>query len=136
MPTRLPTLPVEWENLVLAVCVHLGLPLLPILVEWGSSGEVTPSSLILTASIFIITIGVSSRSRAFFGATLIGCIFFAAQYGSAAVAARYGANAPAGTLLAVRLAPWVIAIVLFLHLVERYHRHVVDREGVFAFMKD
>lgn len=135
MPRKLPTPSAEWENLILAGCLHLFLPLLPIIVEWGRTGQVTPSALVLTASMFSITIGTSSRSPALFGITLIISLFFAMQYSLATEPAAMGAVSAMGPLRAPETAWWIIFGILVVHLAERYHRHVVDGEPVLAFQK-
>ncbi len=126
---KIPSLPVYWENYLLSIVLHLLLPLLPIGMECLLTGKVTERSLTLAASMYSISIGVSSKSRLMFGITIMVSLIFAAIFGYVAkVDSSQNAYGP--------YAVATIVAVFIVHTAERYNRHVVDRAPFFQFMRD
>lgn len=129
---RIPGLPRYFQDYILCILLHMMLPLLPIGLQMLWQGSVDGKTLLLTAAMYMIAIGISSRNVASFGLSLVGSIAYAASYG-VAVSTR---GTP-GWLLNTAWIGWVgIAAVFIMHLLERYNRHVVDRVPFFEFLSD
>jgi len=126
---RIPAIPKYWESFGLCILLHMGLPLLPIIFEYCSTSAVSIKSITLAASMYSIAIGVSSRSKLFFGLTLIICIFFAYAFG----AISEGSTSSGTFDLFARIS---IAFVFFAHGVERYNLHVIDRTPFPPFIEE
>jgi len=80
----------------LCVLLHLLLPLLPLVIERVLTDDVTSQSLTIAATMYAITIGVTSRVRPIFGLLLVASVFFSAAYGFLIV--HHGAEATAREL--------------------------------------
>jgi hypothetical protein len=84
----------------------------------------------LTVSIYAITLGGSSGNRLLFGLGIAIGLIFAAAFGNAV------ARPPQAVVLGVSHAtPALIALLLLVlvHSLERYNRHVVDRTPFWEF---
>ncbi len=143
---------------VQCVLLTLVLPLLPPGLEWFLTSTVTSESITLVASMYAITIGVSSKYKTLLAFAIIVSILFTAAYGSLAkeradrqvasqtntqlagpvgsrIAGVYsnGTNDPPATSedFGSRMKRYsIIAIVMvfLVHAAERYLRHVIERE--------
>jgi hypothetical protein len=108
-----------WQNFIICVILHLGLPLLPIALEAWFAGQVEAKSAALTAALYSMAIGLSSRSVALFGFGILMCVLFSAAFGFLS---------RQSTLAGAEVASYLGILVIFIvHAVERYNRHVVDR---------
>jgi hypothetical protein len=127
-PWRFPALSEPWEHFLESVIFQITLPLAPIIIELLLTRDLSPTSANLAAAMYLITIGVASRSRALFALGVTGSIILASIYGWSARANHPGA-AHAETPISMSI--WIpvtsIGIMLSIHLIERYNRHVVDR---------
>jgi len=102
------------------------LPLLPIVLELWQTKTVTDTSLTLTASMYAIAIGVSSRSRLLFGGSIVISILFAIDFG---ITIGQHTSLPGTRSLVI----WGICAVFVFHALERYNRHIVDRIPFWEF---
>jgi hypothetical protein len=128
MPRKgmIPNLPIYVENYLLCILFHMLLPLLPVGLELWLTNSVTDTSLTLCASMYAIAIGISSRSRLLFGASIVISILYAIDFGLTVG----NHSALPGTR---KFVIWGIIAVFFLHALERYNRHVVDRTPFWEF---
>lgn len=125
MPKAIPGIPSGWQNFLFCVALHVTLPLLPLGIELWFSGKVEEKSAVLTAAMYSMAIGLSSRNLALFGLGLIQGVLFSAAFGflaknphlESANIGAYGA----------------IGIIMTVHLVERYNRHVIDQAPFLEF---
>lgn len=135
-------LPIPWENYILCLVFHLIVPLIPLVFERSFTGEVRPSSWLLVASCYLISLGVSSISRLYFGLTMVLGFLLAAVYGNqigrelpvAGSGAAPVGTAPIGVLAAPRWIVLTLAGFALVHAFERYGRHVVRKKPYLAFM--
>jgi hypothetical protein len=123
---EIPGIPSEWQNFLSCVVLHVTLPLLPLVLEyWFSGGKVDEKSAVLTAAMYSLAIGLSSRSLALFALCLMSGVFFSAAFGFLTKTpglqqANFGAYVAIGTIMGV-------------HIVERYNRHVIDQTPFLDF---
>jgi hypothetical protein len=117
---RIPGIPKYWENFGLCILLHMGLPLLPIIFEYSKTSAISLESITIAASMYSIAIGVSSRSKLFFGITLVICIFFAYAFGAISAGSTSSDTFD-------HLARLSIGFVFLAHGLERYNIHVIDR---------
>jgi hypothetical protein len=81
MAFKIPGIPDDVEDYLLCVLFHLSLPLLPVGIEFFHSNfQISESSSTLTASIYTISIGISSRRRLMFGFGTILSLVFAVEF--------------------------------------------------------
>lgn len=123
--SKIPGLPVYWENFGISILLHLLLPLLPLLIELLQNGVVGKTSLVLAASMYTISIGVSSRSRLMFAFTVLASIFYASLYGLV--------SGQSSTTIAEPASIIGILATFVVHAGERYNRHVADRTPFWEF---
>lgn len=101
------------------------LPLVPLVLEQWFSGHIEAKSATLTAAMYSMAIGLSSRSVALFGLGVLQGVAFSAAFGflstqkelAQADLFSYGA---------------ILSIMLF-HSFERYNRHVIDQAPFLEF---
>jgi uncharacterized membrane protein len=105
----------------------MSLPLLPLAFELWHNHTIKQETLSLAASMYAISIGMSSRSKLLFGLTLAISIFYSVIFGIQSSAG----NQPGGQQPA--LANVAIALVFVVHACERYNRHVVGRAPFWEF---
>jgi hypothetical protein len=123
-----PKIPKYWENFVISILLHLLLPLLPLFFELIQNHYIGEKSLVLAASMYTITIGITSRSRIMFAITIISSVAFAFLYGIAV-----------GNIIPTNYGIYAIIGILFtfvIHCCERYNRHVIDRSPFLQFVQD
>ncbi len=126
--TKIPGLPSYWENFWVSILLHLLLPLFPLAIELIQNGVISKNSLVLAASMYTISIGVSSRSRLMFAFTIAASVFYAFLYGIVSGQSTTTIAEPA-SLIGI-LATFIV------HSGERYNRHVVDRAPFWEFMSN
>jgi F0F1-type ATP synthase membrane subunit c/vacuolar-type H+-ATPase subunit K len=122
---EIPGIPPEWQNFLFCCLLHVTLPLLPLGIEYWFSGQVDEKSAVLTAAMYSMAIGLSSRNLALFGFGLIQGVLFSAAFGFLAKtphlqSANLGAYA-------------AIVFIMAVHVAERYNRHVVDQAPFLEF---
>jgi len=143
-PPDLPTakwgIPEHWEQFLLCLIFHLLLPLLPIAIEYFTIGYLKTSTLTISAAMYAISVGTSSKSPLEFGAWIAGSIIFAVMFG---VSSSTENNIPPEQLTAM-LSVWnnsktssvlFIAVVIVIHGLARYNRHIRYRQPFWEFLK-
>jgi hypothetical protein len=133
--------PNRWQEYIISLICQIILPLLPLLFESflraifldkatpsliTLSGAVTEDSTMLTAAIYPITIGVSSRQRLTLVMSILASMFYAVFYGALVV---YEHPVPP----AKEIAFLGIIIVSITHAVERFFRHILKEERYLNF---
>jgi len=73
-----------------------------------------------------IAIGLSSRNLALFGLCILSGLLFSAAFGFLSTTPHGLHNANIGAYIA-------IAIIMFVHGIERYNRHVIDQAPFLEF---
>ena len=126
---RIPSLPKKWENFFLSILLHLLLPLLPLVLELWETQTVSDQTVTLAASMYTITIGLSSRNIALFGLAIPLSIILAVAFG---FAASEGKSLTGSGVIAIA----VIMLVFGLHACERYNRHIADSRPFLRFGND
>jgi hypothetical protein len=122
----LPVVPEHWQNFLLSLVFRMLLPLLPIAVELAMKGSVSEQSGTLAASMYSLALGISSRSRLFFGIAIALSIVYSVAFGIAITQqAKPGQHAL-----------WAIGAIFALHACERYNRHVCDRSPFLEFIRE
>ena len=133
MAKKIPGLPGHWQQFVLCLVFHLVLPLLPLGVELLVAQRISVSSLSLSAAMYSISIGGSSKSRLQFGLSILICIAYSIIFGLTVP------GAPASSQVAQALNPssaygaWALGFIFVMHAAERYNRHVVERAPYWEF---
>ncbi len=123
---RLPGIPKHVQEYALCILLHLLLPFLPLLIECGVQGRVDPKTLLLFLAIYPLAIGVTSQSKLMFGITVVIGLVFSAFFGLASGGIKLSE-------LTFKMAYFCLAAVMFIHALERYNRHVADREPFLEF---
>jgi len=119
-----------WQNFLVCIALHMLLPLLPLLLELWFAKTIEAKSAALTAALYAMAIGLSSRYVALLGAGIVLGFIFAATFG-------YLSTEPVPMLENARSASGVaVAFMFAMHIIERYYRHVVDSEEFFEFLKN
>ncbi len=126
MSKRLTGLPPEWQNFFMCVSLHLALPLLPLGLEKWITGHVDAKSAALTAAMYSLALGFSSKNLFIFALGVLQGVIFSAAFGalSKTPTLEYANNA---SYLAILL-------ILTVHALERYNRHVFDKLPFLEFM--
>ena len=124
--TRKELLPEHWENFLLSVLLHMLFPLLPLLFELWLGGEITDKSLNLMAAVYAISIGVSSRSKLLFGICIAISFIFSFAFGISS--SELDDLKMSGFLSSIS-----IGIIFIIHIIERYNRHVEERDNFLNF---
>lgn len=118
-----------WQDFLVCIALHMLLPLLPLLLEWWFAKHVEAKSITLTAALYSMAIGLSSRHVALLGIGILFGFTFAATSG-------HLSTEPAPGLEHVGVISGVaIAFMFVWHIIERYYRHVAESEEFFEFLK-
>jgi cation transport ATPase len=130
---RLPGISKEVHQFLASVVLHLAMPLLPIAIEYIITRRIEESSMSLTASLYVVGIGLSSRNTTAFAFSLPCAILFAVVYGVVATKQNVAINATisltTGNATVIFITCAVVIFFFFVtHVFERYTRHVVDGE--------
>ena len=102
---------------------HFALPWVPVLIQLGTTAAVTAVSLDLFGFLYVLGLGVTSRSKGLFGVSIVVAILYLVMYSMAIGAAAAHAQFVDSLVLPLI----VLALMIIVHLAERYNRHVVDR---------
>lgn len=155
---RVKGVPYHWQQFFLCALFHLLWPMVPLALEFWGTGTVKVTSVTLSASMYSLSVGRSSRNILQFGVAILQSSVFAVAFGRAALAAATsvpgvagGATQAAGATGAVSgasasstpgafagseyLAAVAMGLLLLVHLVERYNRHVVERAPFLEFLQ-
>jgi hypothetical protein len=125
MHKKIPSVPSSWQDFILSVLFQLCLPILPILLEFWLTGKITEQSVTLVSALYSISVGVSSRSRLFFGMGIVAGIVFSVAFGVSA-----GGQPPTNCKL---FSTWAISAVFVIHACERWNLHVIEEKPYWSF---
>ena len=117
----------EWSQYVTCVLMHMILPLLPLGLE-AIKGDVKPGTYAITAAMYAIGIGLSSKNVAVFAMCIVIGVIFSFVFGHSS-----GSNAD-GEIITV-FSVLSMLVVFIIHGIERYNRHVVDCIPFFEFIQ-
>ena len=126
MAKRIKGVPTHVQEYIVCLILHLLLPLMPLGIEYWVSKTVSDKSSTLTATMYCIAIGTSSRSRLIFGASIVIAIFLSVAYGLCMKETGH----PEGSST---LAFVAIIFIFITHSFERWNRHVADKEPFWEF---
>jgi hypothetical protein len=116
---RVPGLPPDWDDYLLCLIFILVLPLLPLALEFWQTHTVSEKSTALAASMYAISVGTSTASRALLGISVVCCVGYAFAFGFLA--------GGSSTLWNSRTLGFVgMGLIFLIHALERYNRHVAD----------
>lgn len=117
---RIPGIPSHWQTFLFCVALHFTLPLLPLMMERWFTGQIEERSAVLTAAMYSMAMGLSSRNIAILGLGLVQSVIFSAAFGFLSKT-NYLERADFASYAA-------ISSIMILHIAERYNRHVFERE--------
>lgn len=119
-PKPIPGLSDEGADFITCILMHMLLPLLPLLIEvWKTKGSPTEATLAISASMYSIAIGMSSRNKAIFALCVFVSILFSIVFGML--------SGEVADLPFVQLSSIITMLFVFItHACERYNRHVVE----------
>lgn len=123
---RIKGLSEQWSEYILCLLLHMVLPLLPLLMEYLFTKNISESSLSITTAIYSISIGLSSKNKAMFGYCILVGVLFSAIYGVAVSQTALEINISTFCFVA-------LSTVFLFHAAERYNRHVVDCQSFLLF---
>lgn len=136
-----------WQNYGLAITLVGFLPLLPAVIEWFVRREISEETLIITVAVYCLTIAVASNNRLYFGLLLTVSVLVSSSYGIAADPPE-NAHLVSSHVMGITVASFskgaarnnttlfIVTLLTFLSvLVERFSRHVRNREEFFEFLK-
>lgn len=122
---RVPLIPVWWQVFGFTVLMILVTPLLPLAFEWWHTGEISTASLVLTASIYAISILSASENPLIMGIALLAALGNAWNYPLFVEASEAMRPHESWTR---RIAVASLLLIFVTHAFERYSRHVCDRK--------
>ena len=120
-PRAVRGLPDYWQQFLVCVLFHFLLPLLPLVALWFMDQHITEQEFLLTAAIYILAIGTSSKSKLILALSIVIAMLFTAACGRHVVA---NSVIPISEKMLTVIA---FVAVIIPHLFERYNRHVVLR---------
>jgi hypothetical protein len=129
---RLKGRPAFWSS----VFFLLLLPWVPLLAEWGATGEIKASSLQIFVALYALGLGASSRDEVRFGFGVLVAVVLSMSYGSILAMEDATVAEPGGGFSS---AFWggitiIVGVSLFIaHAAERYTRHVHDEAPFFEW---
>ncbi|MBK5374650.1 hypothetical protein JFT81_08385 [Pseudomonas sp. TH43] len=104
----------------LSMAVNLGLPLLPLGVEYAlHDKQVSASNLVLAASMYSISTGVVSRNSIFLIFSLFACIFYIAVFGFSLSVINFNDSYNA---------VWVIGASFLINAMIKFKYHVIESQ--------
>lgn len=123
----MPHVPLHWQQFIVCCIFHFLVPLLPFAVELFADGRVSPGTLTVGTAVYVLAIGNSSRNAALFGISvalgIVYTILFGLLIGKVPVASSRGPD----------IVIWSVALFALFHGMERFGRHVMDREPFWEF---
>lgn len=120
MATAIKGISEETTEFLTCIILHMLVPLLPLIIEtWKMKGVPTEATLAITASMYSISIGLSSRNKGVFSLCLFISFLFSMAFGLIIGASGSLPLLKAGALL-------TIILVFIIHACERYNIHVVE----------
>lgn len=112
----------HWQEYILCVLFKLALPLLPLILEAWITGTLSVKSLMISAAIYAISIGNSSRNKLLFGISVMVSIVFSVCFGLV-VGGGDNKLPPYGEQLAMV----TIIVVFFTAAIEMYTTYITKK---------
>lgn len=129
---RVPGMPDHWQQFFACVIFHMILPFSPILIEFFlMNNPISEKSITLSASMYVLSIGVSSRNILIFCAASVISVAFAVAFGFISAPQILPNQIPSNLNLITLMFMVAISIP---YISERYNRHVVSQEPFLIFM--
>lgn len=118
----------KWENFFSSILATLLLPLIPLLLDFSISKNLTIDieSLVPMAAFFILALGSSSKSKSFLYFSIISGVFLTAFYPSISS----GQNL---FKYLKEVSGILIILSISFHIIERFRRHILHREPFLDF---
>lgn len=116
------------QNFIASLLFHVLLPFAPLLVEYWQDQVVSRPSLLLVGAVYSFLVGVSSENVSIFAICFVIGILFALASGNLG-------SEPTDYVWFRSTTFYTIALVSFIHAVERFYRHVVQEKPIFMFME-
>ncbi|MCU7844887.1 MAG: hypothetical protein KZQ93_13735 [Candidatus Thiodiazotropha sp. (ex Monitilora ramsayi)] len=107
----------NWQHFIFSFIVQLLLPLMPIIVEKSITGNVSDQTYAISAAMYSISIGVTTKNLALLGASIFVAMAFSSIFGFIV-----SGNSPHISVANYSIA--TIIIFMGIHTIERYKRHV------------
>ena len=133
-------IPEHWQQFLLCLLFHLLLPLTPIVIEYFTIGYIKTSTLTISAAMYAISVGTSSKSPLEFGTWIAGSIIFAVMFGVHSSNELRIEPAELNSTLSAwnnskTSAVIFMLMVLVIHGIARYNRHIIYRQPFWEFLK-
>lgn len=112
------------SSIICCFIFHITFPLLPILIDYVSTGEVKQDSLFISVAGYSIALAISSRWLWFFCSGVFVSILYSILYGLSK------------TNQEIDKAHYTIYVIIALigcHMVERFYRHMMLKAPFFEF---
>ena len=153
-PWRFPGMSKQWQEFMTCVMLHMLFPLLPLGIEKWITSTISQETLSITASMYAVSIGLSSRNKVVFGGTMTIAFIFAVMFGIlqgnkvkdmdvnkvSSQVIKKGSNTitpkkkkPKDLPLGHEAAFLCLGLIFFTHSCERYNRHVADQTPFWEF---
>jgi hypothetical protein len=118
---------------LVCLIVHMTFPLIPLIIEFVLTNDITPQSLTIAVAMYSMAIGSSSKVKFLFFLMVGVSILFSAAYGYMLLHLHVEVNGGQAVDHAIvdrlkQYSYWVIAGVFLIHAIERFSRHVVNDE--------
>ncbi|MDY5106982.1 MAG: hypothetical protein SPE78_07655 [Actinobacillus minor] len=120
----------HWDKFFLCIFMHMVLPLAPLIIELLlKSGSVSLSSLLISTSMYCLSLGSSSKKTSIFALSLVVALILTALYGGAMHANEEYNSKKIDTFYIY----CVLGLFFIIHLIERFKRHAIDCEAFWNF---
>lgn len=116
----------KYQDYIACVVLHLLIPLAPLVIEFLYKDDLTVRSVVLGGAMYAFSIGVASTQRAVFAICLAIGIFMSAGYGAVK-------DSVSVLPLWSSVSFYVVLTVFLINAIERYERHVTNREKFLIF---
>lgn len=116
----------SWENFGVCILLQVILPLIPILLEYFFTGGIKTTSLFISASLYSIAIGTSSKRFFIFILSVVVLFTLAISY-------SYLVQEETDNLTYSKITIGLISLLLLFYLFERFTIHVINKSPFFNF---
>jgi len=127
---------IRLQDYLVCVLLHLMFPLLPLGLEYWTTQNIAETSLTLMASVYAISIGLSSSSPLLFGIGILVSFVFSFAFGMTS-ALHQGAAQQIPPLPYVKeLAMISIMLIFIMQASERFKRHIIQGKRFWTWYSD
>jgi hypothetical protein len=116
----------NWQNYILSLMFGGGVFIIPIISDHWYNGFVTEKTLTLSLAMYIISISTMTKEIVIFGLSFITTIMLLIHYGTLKDENIINLYSPV---------MFVFYSVLLLYSIERFFRHIIDKEEYWDFFK-